>query len=57
MSETFFNKPPENPDKDTFYTMGGLDNFANPPPENPDNFPIIFYLSQNLGIITQKHSL
>jgi hypothetical protein len=36
MSETFFNKPPENPDKDTFYTMGGLDNFANPPPENPD---------------------
>lgn len=36
MSETFFNKPPENPDKDTFFTMGGLDNFANPPPENPD---------------------
>lgn len=35
MSETFFNKPPENPDKDTFYTMGALDNFANPPPENP----------------------
>jgi hypothetical protein len=25
MSDTFFNKPPQNPDKDTYYTMGGLE--------------------------------
>ncbi len=28
MSESFANKPPSNPDKDTFYTMGGLQDIA-----------------------------
>lgn len=57
MSESFANKPPSNPDKDTFYTMGGLENLPTQEPAPVATAAPGFDLGQFIGSVEQLAQL
>ena len=57
MSESFANKPPLNPDKDTFYTMGGLENLPTQEPAPVATAAPGFDLGQFIGSVEQLAQL
>ena len=57
MSESFANKPPSNPDKDTFYTMGGLENLPTQEPAPVATAAPGFDLGQFIGSAEQLGQL
>jgi Ca2+-binding RTX toxin-like protein len=57
MSESFANKPPSNPDKDTFYTMGGLENLPTQEPAPIATAAPGFDLGQFIGSVEQLAQL
>ena len=57
MSESFANKPPSNPDKDTFYTMGGLENLPTQEPAPVATAAPGFDLGQFIGSAEQLAQL
>ena len=57
MSESFANKPPLNPDKDTFYTMGGLENLPTQEPAPVATAAPGFDLGQFIGSAEQLGQL